>query len=104
MLRNLKDLFDTLTTSLSAPAGSLAPAEQQHTLQLATAVLLVEVMRAEPTLQDSERGTLVMRRSTFFSGGGAQSRSPRVQIGMLAHPRLFAGLSNWPGWPRRSGR
>ncbi|MDZ4359489.1 MAG: TerB family tellurite resistance protein [Variovorax sp.] len=69
MLRNLKDLFDTLTTSLSAPAGSLAPAEQQHTLQLATAVLLVEVMRAEPTLQDSERDAVLtaLRRKFALS-------------------------------------
>ena len=44
MLRNLKDLFDQLTTHLTAPASAHAPAEQEHTLQLATAVLLVEVM------------------------------------------------------------
>lgn len=69
MLRNLKDLFDTLTTTLSEPAGSLAPAEQQHTLQLATAVLLVEVMRAEPTLQDSERDAVLtaLRRKFALS-------------------------------------
>lgn len=69
MLRNLRDLFDTLTTSLSAPAGSLAPAEQQHALQLATAVLLVEVMRAEPTLQDSERDAVLtaLRRKFALS-------------------------------------
>jgi uncharacterized tellurite resistance protein B-like protein len=69
MLRNLKDLFDTLTTSLSAPAGSLAPAEQQHTLQLATAVLLVEVMRAEPTLQDSERDAVLTALRRKFALG-----------------------------------
>lgn len=59
MLRNLKDLFDSLTASLTAPAGALAPVEQEHTLQLATAVLLVEVMRAEPSLQDSERDAVL---------------------------------------------
>ncbi|WP_439605517.1 TerB family tellurite resistance protein [Hydrogenophaga sp.] len=69
MLRNLKDLFDTLTTSLSAPAGALAPAEQQHTLQLATAVLLVEVMRAEPTLQDSERDAVLTALRRKFALG-----------------------------------
>lgn len=69
MLRNLKDLFDTLTASLTAPAGAQAPAEQQHTLQLATAVLLVEVMRAEPTLQDSERDAVLtaLRRKFALS-------------------------------------
>lgn len=59
MLRNLKDLLDNLTTSLTAPAGAQAPAEAEHTLQLSTAVLLVEVMRAEPTLQDSERDAVL---------------------------------------------
>ena len=59
MLRSLKDLFDNLTASLTAPASGQAPAEQEHTLQLATAVLLVEVMRAEPGLQDSERDAVL---------------------------------------------
>jgi len=69
MLRNLKDLFDNLTASLTAPAGALAPAEQEHTLQLATAVLLVEVMRAEPSLQDSERDAVLtaLRRKFALS-------------------------------------
>jgi uncharacterized tellurite resistance protein B-like protein len=69
MLRNLKDLFDNLTASLTAPAGTLAPAEQEHTLQLATAVLLVEVMRAEPSLQDSERDAVLtaLRRKFALS-------------------------------------
>lgn len=69
MLRNLKDLFDNLTASLTAPAGAQAPAEAEHTLQLSTAVLLVEVMRAEPTLQDSERGAVIaaLRRKFALS-------------------------------------
>jgi uncharacterized tellurite resistance protein B-like protein len=69
MLRNLKDLFDNLTASLTAPAGAQAPAEAEHTLQLSTAVLLVEVMRAEPTLQDSERDAVIaaLRRKFALS-------------------------------------
>lgn len=50
MLRNLKDLFD----SFSAPAPPSA-SEQQHALQLATAVLLVEVMRADNNIQAAEQ-------------------------------------------------
>lgn len=50
MLRKLKDLFDTLATG---PGPQ--PAEEEHTLQLATAVLLVEVMRADPETSDAER-------------------------------------------------
>jgi uncharacterized tellurite resistance protein B-like protein len=49
MFRALHDLFD----SLSGP--SLSPAEQEHQLQLATAVLLVEVMRADASVQPAER-------------------------------------------------
>ena len=54
MLRALKDLFD----SIAPPAGT-APARDEHTLQLATAVLLVEVMRADPHLGEDERAAVV---------------------------------------------
>lgn len=59
MLRTLKDLFEAFT----APAGPL-PSEE-HTLHLATAVLLVEVMRADPALGPQERAAVVqaLRRS-----------------------------------------
>lgn len=49
MLKTLKDLFDTFT---SPPSGS--PLERAHTVQLATAVLLVEVMRADPAMDAAE--------------------------------------------------
>lgn len=67
MLRNLKDLFDTLTASLTAPTGAQASADLEHTLQLSTAVLLVEVMRAEPTMQDSERDAVLTALRRKFS-------------------------------------
>lgn len=51
MLKTLKDLFDNL---LAPPSGE--PAERaEHTLQLATAVLLVEVMRADAEIGPQER-------------------------------------------------
>ena len=50
MLRTLKDLFDSLT----APAQE-SPEAQVQALKLATAVLLVEVMRADPASRDAER-------------------------------------------------
>lgn len=59
MLRSLKDLFDNLAASLNAPAGAQLPGEQEHTLQLSTAVLLVEVMRAEPEMSDVERDAVI---------------------------------------------
>lgn len=43
MLQVLKEFIE----SLVAPAGSQSPQEREHTLQLATAVLLVEVMRVD---------------------------------------------------------
>lgn len=54
MLRALKELFD----SLSAPAGP-SGVRDEHSLQLATAVLLIEVMRAEPELGADERLAVV---------------------------------------------
>jgi uncharacterized tellurite resistance protein B-like protein len=66
MLRNLKDLFDNLATSLNAPAGAQAPDELDHSLQLATAVLLVEVMRAEPAMQDAERDAVILALRSKF--------------------------------------
>jgi uncharacterized tellurite resistance protein B-like protein len=51
MLKTLKDLWGAL-----APAPAVgAAADLDHTLQLATAVLLVEVMRSEPQIDAQER-------------------------------------------------
>lgn len=52
MLRTLKDLFDAALRPV--PVGE-PPAEREHALQLATAVLLVEVMRGDPEMDDTER-------------------------------------------------
>lgn len=52
MLRTLKDLFDTL---LAPPAAVGAGGGGEHRLHLATAVLLVEVMRADAECSAAER-------------------------------------------------
>jgi uncharacterized tellurite resistance protein B-like protein len=54
MLKTLKDLFDSL---LPPQAGAVAAsaAGDEHRLQLATAVLLVEVMRADTSFHAGER-------------------------------------------------
>jgi uncharacterized tellurite resistance protein B-like protein len=52
MLKTLKDLFDSLLPP--AAAGSAPPADE-HALQLATAVMLVEVMRADTSFHPGER-------------------------------------------------
>lgn len=61
MLRALKDLFD----SIAAPAP--AAGRTEHDLQLATAVLLVEVMRADPALGEPERVAVVDALRAHFA-------------------------------------
>ena len=63
MLRTLKDLLNSLTEASS----HTSPKDQEHQLQLATAVLLVEVLRAEPTLDAAERATVVTALRNKFS-------------------------------------
>ncbi|OGB08330.1 MAG: hypothetical protein A3E25_11020 [Burkholderiales bacterium RIFCSPHIGHO2_12_FULL_69_20] len=55
MLKTLKDLFD----SLLPPAANAAPQAAEHRLQLATAVMLVEVMRADASFHDGERAAVL---------------------------------------------
>ncbi len=60
MLKTLRELFDSLTASFQAPPGAApSDAEREHTLQLATAVLLVEVMRAEASMGEAERDAVI---------------------------------------------
>lgn len=80
MLKSLKSLFD----SLLPPPGAMAAADTaEHQLQLATAVLLVEVMRADTTLADSERDAVIaaLRREFALSADQLQ------QLIALAHQR-----------------
>lgn len=51
MLRTLRGLYD----SLVAPAPDAAPAAAEHALRLATAVMLIEVMRADASFHPGER-------------------------------------------------
>lgn len=55
MLKTLRDLFDVL---VPAPEGA-SPSTEVHHLQLAAAVLLVEVMRADAAYGDQERAVLL---------------------------------------------
>lgn len=63
MLQTLKDLFDSLT----AAPGAQSAAEQEHGLRLATAVLLIEVMHADPVIQPAERATVLATLAGKFS-------------------------------------
>lgn len=62
MLKTLKDLFD----SLLAPASG-TPQAAEHTLQLATAVLLVEVMRADASFHAAERDAVLAALRRVFA-------------------------------------
>lgn len=61
MFRALKDLFDSFS---GEPADS---ADEDHRLQLATAVLLVEVMRAEPDVKEAERQVVLSALKRKFT-------------------------------------
>lgn len=62
MFRTLKDLLDSLTASSREPT----PEERARAVQLATAVLLVEVLRADAQVEPSEReATLQALRERF---------------------------------------
>jgi uncharacterized tellurite resistance protein B-like protein len=63
MLRTLKDLFDTL----SSPPGASVAVSPAHQLQLATAVLLVEVMRADASFEPRERAAVLATLARSFT-------------------------------------
>lgn len=66
MLRTLKDLFDTLLAPPSA-ASAATPAADEHRLQLAAAVLLVEVMVATGEVGAAERDAVMKALRAKFS-------------------------------------
>lgn len=63
MLKTLKDLFDQLLP----PAPGAAPQAAEHVLQLATAVMLVEVMRADTSFHDGEREAVLQALRDKFA-------------------------------------
>ncbi len=65
MLKTLKDLFDSLVN----PAADDSPATLDHRLQLATAVLLVEVMRADANRSAVETAATIRALQRRFNLG-----------------------------------
>lgn len=63
MLQTLKDLFDQFTR----PPATQTAAERAHAVQLAAAVLLVEVVRAEGAMDAAERTAMVNALRSRFA-------------------------------------
>jgi len=59
MFKTLQDFFQ----NLAAPS----PVDHEHALRLAAAVLLVEVMRADPSIGEAERATVRSALGRHFS-------------------------------------
>ena len=77
MLKTLKDLFD----SLLPPAPEADPQETDHTLRLATAVMLVEVMRADASFEPSEReAVLAALRDKFALADDEATRLAELAV------------------------
>lgn len=67
MFASLRDLFNALT---AAPGGgSATPPAAEHAVQLAAAVLLVEVMRSDAEYSAAERRTVVQALRDKFALG-----------------------------------
>lgn len=63
MFRTLEDLFDSITQ----PSTTQSPAARAHAVQLAAAVLLVEVVRFDTAMDDAERSTMVTALRSKFA-------------------------------------
>lgn len=94
MLRALKDIFDNFASQGNEPSS----AQLDHALQLASAVLLVEVMRADSSMDAAERKTVVLALQNEF----ALSETELEQLVVLAQTQAkviydyqrFTGLLN----------
>lgn len=68
MFKTLNDFFQNLT----GPSASQRPADHEHALRMAAAVLLVEVMRADPSIGKVEREALHLALERRFALDGAE--------------------------------
>jgi uncharacterized tellurite resistance protein B-like protein len=68
MLRILSNLFDSLMPAEAEPVAG----DREHTLELVTAVLLVEVVRADGEIEDAERQAVMNALQTRFALSGKE--------------------------------
>ena len=79
MLRTLRDLFDTLLPPPGSAAG--AAADDEHRLRLATAVLLVEVMRADGQFGAAEQAAVRSALVSVWPAPGLLGRALLAGVG-----------------------
>jgi uncharacterized tellurite resistance protein B-like protein len=82
MLKTLKDLF----TALQPPPPEAAGPQAEHALQLATAVMLAEVMRADATLHEAERESMLAALRAKFDLAPDEAE----RLAELAHATAIA--------------
>jgi uncharacterized tellurite resistance protein B-like protein len=76
MLKALKELLDRVAPLQASPSS---PADEEHLLQLATAVMLVEVMRADATFTADERAAVLHAlRDKFALSADEAERLARI--------------------------
>jgi len=91
MLKTLKDLFD----SLLPPQPGAAVADAEHQLQLATAVMLVEVMRADASFHADERSVvLAALREKFHLSGDEAARLAELAEGTARQATDLFGFTS----------
>ena len=91
MLKTLKDLFD----SLLPPSPGVEAQAAEHALQLATAVMLVEVMRADISFHPGEREAVraALRDKFGLTDDEAQQLSELAEVEAHQSTDLFAFTS-----------
>lgn len=91
MLKALTDLLDRLLP----PAAHTSPEAAEHTLQLATAVMLVEVMRADASFHEGEREAVraALRDKFALSDDEAQGLAELAEVAAREATDLFGFTS-----------
>lgn len=91
MLKALTDLLDRLLP----PTAHTRPEAAEHTLQLATAVMLVEVMRADASFHEGEREAVraALRDKFALSDDEAQGLAELAEVAAREATDLFSFTS-----------
>lgn len=91
MLKALTDLLDRLLP----PTAHTSPDATEHTLQLATAVMLVEVMRADASFHEGEREAVraALRDKFALSDDEAQGLAELAEVAAREATDLFGFTS-----------